>query len=180
MPQVPRSTRFLQKAEAAMLSAIEIYNRPTFAYREENFANLALNAWELLLKAKLLVAQGNRPRCLYVYERRQTARGQPSRKLYLKRNRSGNAMTIGVSRVMAEIDNRTNIRVPTVIKTNLEALAEIRDNAVHFIAASPQLSKQVLEIGTAAVKNFIEAARQWFDHDLSREKVPDTFWRLSW
>jgi hypothetical protein len=53
------------------------------------------------------------------------------------------------------------------IKTNLEALTEIRDNAVHFIVASSQLAKQVLEVGTASVRNFVELARQWFQHDLS-------------
>src|SRR5713226_8341034 len=46
-------------------------------------------------------------------------------------------------------------------------LTEIRDNAVHFVIAGPQLSKQVLEVGTAAVRNFVELSRQWFQHDLS-------------
>ena len=31
--------------------------------------------------------------------------------------------------------------VPAAVKTNLEALTEIRDNAVHYINASPLLSK---------------------------------------
>ena len=65
MAQLARSVRFLQKAEAALLSSIEVHNRPTFEYREETFAILALNAWELLLKAKLLAESGNKPRCLY-------------------------------------------------------------------------------------------------------------------
>jgi hypothetical protein len=63
MAQLPRSVRFLQKAESALLSSIEVYNRPTFAYREETFAILALNAWELLLKAKLLAEHDNKPKC---------------------------------------------------------------------------------------------------------------------
>jgi hypothetical protein len=54
MSRHSRSARLLQTAEAALISAIEIYNKPTFAYREETFAILALNAWELLLKAELL------------------------------------------------------------------------------------------------------------------------------
>lgn len=48
MAKVTRALRFMKKAEAALLSSIEVYNRPTFAYREETFAILALNAWELL------------------------------------------------------------------------------------------------------------------------------------
>jgi hypothetical protein len=167
MAQIPRAIRFLHKAEAAVLSAIEVYNRPTFAYREETFAILALNAWELLFKAKLLSENGNKPRCLHVFERRTTKAGQPSTKLYLKRNRSGAPLSHGLWKTITEIENRTPAKVDAAVKANLEALTEIRDNAVHFVIASPQLAKQVLEVGTAAVRNFVELARLWFQHDLS-------------
>ena len=72
-----RSIQVVRKAEEALLSAIEVYNRPTFAYREETFAILALNAWELLLKAKLLAENANKPRCLYTFEQRVTKRENP-------------------------------------------------------------------------------------------------------
>jgi hypothetical protein len=42
-----------------LISAIEIYNKPAFAYREETFAILALNAWEISLKAELLNLRNN-------------------------------------------------------------------------------------------------------------------------
>jgi Domain of unknown function (DUF3644) len=58
--------------------------------------------------------------------------------------------------------------LPEPVKKNLAALAEIRDNAVHFINASPQLSKQVLEIGTACLRNFIALGKHWLALDLSR------------
>jgi hypothetical protein len=54
MARLSRSARLLQSAEAALISSIEIYNKPAFAYREETFSILALNAWELMLKSKLL------------------------------------------------------------------------------------------------------------------------------
>lgn len=167
MAQLARSVRFLHKAEAALLASIEVYNRPTFAYREETFAILALNAWELLLKAKLLAEHGNNPRCLYVLEKRPLKSGQPSSKLYLKRNRSGAALTHSLWKTMSELEGKTAVKVDEAVKANLEALTEIRDNAVHFVIASPQLAKQVLEVGTAAVRNFVELARLWFQHDLS-------------
>jgi hypothetical protein len=149
------------------LSSIEAYNRPTFAYREETFAILALNAWELLLKAKLLSEKGNNPRCLYVFERRTLKNGQQSKKLYLKRNRAGGAHTHSLWKTISELETGTTVKVDSPIRSNLEALTEIRDNAVHFVLASPQLAKQVLEVGTAAVRNFVELARLWFQHDLS-------------
>ena len=40
----PIHQRFVDKADAAITAAVEIYNKPSFAYREETFAILALNA----------------------------------------------------------------------------------------------------------------------------------------
>lgn len=52
-----------------MISAIEIYNKPDFKYREETFSILAINSWELLLKAKWLKENRNKVRSLYVLEK---------------------------------------------------------------------------------------------------------------
>ena len=47
-----RYQQLYEKSVSAMMSAIEIYNKPDFKYREETFAILAINSWELLLKSK--------------------------------------------------------------------------------------------------------------------------------
>ena len=49
----PKHKPFVEKSVGAALSAIEIYNKPDFKYREETFAILMINSWELLLKAKI-------------------------------------------------------------------------------------------------------------------------------
>lgn len=167
MAQVPRSTRLLRKAEAALLSAIEVYNKPDFHYREETFAILMLNAWELMLKAKLVSENQNTLRCIRVYETRATKTGPQSRKAYMRRNRSGTPHTKSLGQVVVALDKDAHSRLPAQVKDNLGALTEIRDNAVHYFNASPQLAKQVLEIGTASVRNFLELARRWFAVDLS-------------
>jgi hypothetical protein len=168
MAQIARSERLFRKAEAAMLAAVEIYNKPNFTYREETFAILMLNAWELLLKAKLLADDDNNLRCLRVYEPRTRRDGSSSRKLYVKKNRTGNVQTLGLGQCVTQLDKAQTSRLSPAVKANLDALTEIRDNAVHFVNASLQLAKQVLEIGTAAVRNFIELAKRWFKHDLSQ------------
>ena len=48
-----RSRTLYDKSLSAMLAAIEVYNKPDFFYREETFAILAINGWELLLKARI-------------------------------------------------------------------------------------------------------------------------------
>lgn len=166
MSRLSRSARLLQNSEAALISAIEIYNKPMFAYREETFTILALNAWELLIKAKLLSVNANDPRCLYVYFSPKTKAGKPSQKLQVKRNRSNNVMTMGLDACIVALE-KTGTSVPLAVKKNLEALTEIRDNAVHYLNASPLLAKQVLEIGTACLRNFMELGKLWLDIDLS-------------
>ncbi len=47
-----RSKELVDRAIAATVSAIEIYNKPDFRYRAETFCILAINGWELLFKAK--------------------------------------------------------------------------------------------------------------------------------
>jgi len=166
MARVSRAIRLLRNAEAALLSAIEIYNKPTFAYREETFAILAINAWELLLKAKVLHEHSNRSSSLRVYYFKKTATGRASKKPSIKTNRAGNELTIGIHECILTLEKK-NVTIAAAIKLNLYALIEIRDNAIHYINAGPQLAKTVLEVGTASVQNFIELAKRWFKLDLS-------------
>lgn len=58
----------LEKSIACAVSAIEIYNKPDFKYREETFAILMINAWELVLKAKMIKDAHNNLKVIYVKE----------------------------------------------------------------------------------------------------------------
>jgi hypothetical protein len=49
---MPFSADLAAKSIQAAIAAIEVYNKPSFSYREEAFSLLMTNAWELLLKAK--------------------------------------------------------------------------------------------------------------------------------
>jgi hypothetical protein len=80
----------------------------------------------------------------------------------VKRNSTGSAMTIGLEKVIDRLTEE-KIAIAQEIKTNLLALTEIRDNAIHYINAGPDLAKQVLEIGTATVTNFpSKHSSPWF------------------
>jgi len=161
----PTHQRFVEKAEAAMISAVEIYNKPTFPFREEIFSILALNAWELLLKAAILKENSNDLRSIRVYEPRKLKSGAPSKKLYLKKNRTGNYQTIGLGACFSNLQ-RMKINFPIEIKTNLLALTAIRDNSVHYITASSVLAAQIQELASGCVHNFILLSQKWFGRDL--------------
>jgi hypothetical protein len=155
-----RSQELLDRAIAAMVAAIEVYNKPNFPYRAEAFAVLAVNAWELLLKAKWLAENRNRLSSLYVRE------DKGSRRPRYKRTRSGSPRTHDLDYLSKKLTEENVL--DEACRKNLEVLTELRDTAVHFYHRSPQLEERVQEIGMAAVKNFASAVQDWFNEDLSR------------
>ncbi len=163
----PRHSYFVDKAIEAVISAIEVYNKPGFRYREETFSILMLNAWELLLKARILKENKNSLRSIEVWERKATKTGLPSKKLAPKRNRTGNIMTIGVSAAAMIVRDYAKDRIDQYCVENILLLMEIRDNAIHFHSADKGLRKRVQEIGAAALRNFVYASKTWFDRDLA-------------
>jgi Protein of unknown function (DUF3644)/EC042_2821-lke REase len=161
-----RASYLVEKATHAAVAAIEIYNKPGFKYREEAFSILMLNAWELLLKARIVKENKNKLRAIEIWEPRKTKFGEPSKKLFPKRNRAGNTMTIGVL-VAAEIVRKyPKDNIDQYAIENIALLVEIRDNAIHFHNVGRGLRKRVQEIGAAALRNFAYAAKSWFACDL--------------
>ncbi len=155
------------KAQAAMTSAVEVYNRPSFVYREETFAILALNAWELLLKAKLVKEGNNKPRAIWAFDFKTLKSGKKSVKLTVVRNRTGNPMTIGIRMCLTKLAD-SGMSLDAELVANIDALLAVRDNATHYFAASAVLAKKVSEISGATVRNFVNVARAWFRVDFTQ------------
>jgi len=175
-----RSKGMLDKSISAMISAIEIYNKPDFKYREETFSVLAINAWELLLKSKVLNLSGNKLTSLFVWERKELKNGGKSKKLYRKLNRAGNPMSISLYEAYRIIDEEYGLKIEKAVKDNLEALTEIRDNSIHFMNDDLQLSLKVQELGTASLQNYLHLVSEWFGDSLSNYNfylMPIAFFR---
>lgn len=151
-----------------MIAAIEAYNKPDHKYREESFSILVLNAWEIFFKAKILLEKNNDFRALYVYEKRTLKNRGKSKRKYIKRNRSGNPMTVGLRKAISIIENEGLGCINNNIKANIEALMEIRDNSIHLINMKTSLSETIQELGTATLINYIELIKQWFNTDLQK------------
>ncbi len=175
-----RARSMLDKSIAAMLSAIEIYNKPDFNYREETFSVLCINAWELLFKAKVLQLARNQVTSLYVWEYRQLKSGQKSKKKYIKNNRAGNPMSVSLFEAHRIITEDYGVKVNKAVRTNITALAEIRDNSIHFINDDLSLSIKVQEIGTASLQNYLHLVQEWFGPVLDKYNfylMPMAFFR---
>lgn len=163
------------KSISSMLSAIEIYNKPDFKYREEGFIILSINAWELLFKARILKLNKYNKKSIYSLE----SDNQSQRSLFdkktsssrkrVKRNKSGNEITIGIYKCITKLKEKKEI--PPNLENNLRLMIEMRDNAVHFYNESI-VYKKLQEIGYACVKNFVEIIKKWdFRTDLSKFKL---------
>lgn len=160
-----RTRELTDRAVAAMSAAIEIYNKPGFPYRSESFAILAVNGWELLLKAKWLAIHQNKESSLYVRERRRKANGEWSKNSYIRKTRSGASYTYGLDYLASQLVHK-GILDPSAHR-NIEVMLEFRDCAVHFYSQSPAFRTRLYEIGAACVKNFTITIDDWFKRGLS-------------
>lgn len=152
------SVEMLNKALAAAISSIELYNKPDFKYREEIFGILMTNAWELLLKAKTLHDHADDFSCLVVVGKD----GNP------KATRSGSPLTHELLYLAKQLASEKGSGFEPASLANLELLIEIRDTSVHFVNRDIHFSRRVQDVGTAALRNFITLATAWFGVDFSR------------
>jgi hypothetical protein len=162
-----RSRLMLEKSIAAMLSAIEIYNKPDFKYREETFSVLCINSWELLLKVKVLNLASNKLASLYSMELRTLKSGKKSTVKRPKQNRSGNPMSINLFEAYRVVHEDYGVKIDRAVSDNLMALTEIRDNSIHFVNDDLLLSLKIQELGSASLQNYLHLVSVWFGDVLS-------------
>ena len=168
----------VEKSRAACVAAVETYNRASCEYREENFAILMINAWELLLKARIMQENGGKAAVLYEKCAKKKLDGTPSKKKAVKLTRSGLPYTIGLDRAYSIVSMYAKNRVDEACIKNIEAMLEIRDSATHFAVKHPNLSKMLTEISLAAVRNYVMATQKWFGvsfSDLNIASIPMSF-----
>ena len=98
----------IDKSVDCMMSGIEIFNKPDFKYREGSFAILAVNSWEMLLKAQVLAFNSMRQNSIFVWEPKPLKDGSKSKKLRVKvLNRAGNPKTISIIEAMRFLSTTT-------------------------------------------------------------------------
>lgn len=132
-------------AEEALLAAIEVYNKPLVSYREQTVALLLINAWEILLKARIVQRNGNKLSSIYQRD------GQR-----FKRNKDGSHRTIGLGQAIAKTS------IGTEVRRSLEGLELVRNEAAHAGDLSDDLRRTVHAFAAGAVQNFGKSADKWF------------------
>lgn len=141
--------KLINNSLAAALSSIEIYNKPDFKYREEIFTILIINAWELLLKAKILKDASYDVDSLYIFDKQGG----------YKVSRNGTPLTIEINGAMNKVG------LAQEVADNIRVLVEIRDSAVHFYH-NGSLSYVLYTLGVASLQNYQKLMKMWFDKSL--------------
>lgn len=147
----------LDKSMSSMLAAIEIYNKPDFNYREETFAILGINSWEMLLKAVMFKHNRYNLHSIYELKPKMKKDGTKSKVKEVALSRSGNKKTLGINPVMNYLVNKGILSKS--IRSNIEALIELRDNSIHFINMK-SISKPVQELGFATIRNYMNFIKE--------------------
>ena len=140
--------KLLGNAKAAMMAAIEIYNKPAFRYRDECVVILLLDAWELVLKA---VLSKNGKSVFYPKKRKQ-----PYRTLSWQ-----DAFTKAKGFFPKDVH-------PLPVQRNLDLLGTYRDNAIHFYNAT-EFGIVTYALAQTCVKNFRDLLYGTFKHRLEDE-----------
>lgn len=142
--------RLLEKSKEAFMMAIEIYNKPSIRYRVEGFSFFICNAWELMLKARLVSTQG-------------------SEAIYYKDNAN---RTITLENCIKRIF--TNEHSP--IHKNLMRMVDLRNTSTHFIVEEYEMV--YIPLFQACVLNYTEKMQEFHAIDIA-ELIPQNFLTLT-
>lgn len=137
--------RLLEKSQAAFILGIEVYNKPTIQHRLETFCFLFCNAWELMLKGRLI--QENDDESVIYYN------DDPDRTLSLR-----------------DCLKKVYQNPLSPIRRNVEDISEIRDAAVHFLV--PELEVVYQGLLQSGVLNYVSELDEWFNLSITDHCTP--------
>ena len=137
----------LENSKAAMVAAMEIYNKPVFSYREECAVILLINAWELALKA-VISKHGET-----IFDK---SKGQkPEKTLSFKKSFD-----------LAKKFSKAHLSI--AVWGNLELLYKYRNNATHFYNEK-SFGTIANGLAQAAIFNYRDLVKSVFCIDFVKE-----------
>lgn len=135
-------------AKAAILAAIEIYNKPQIEYRDECFTILLVNAWELLLKA---ILSKNKHHIYYAKKRNEPYR------------------TLSIQDALLQSKNYfPNHIAYKPVALNIDMLVTYRNNAIHFYNQQG-FSTIIYGLAQTSIINFKDLMHALFSIDIANE-----------
>lgn len=130
---------FVEKSVEAFILGLEIYNKPTIKYRIEGFSFFICNAWELMLKAKML---------------------KDNLSIYYPDN---NTRTLSLSDCVKKIYSDKNTR----LRINLEKIIDLRNISTHYITQDYEI--KYAPLFQACVINYIKEIDRFHNIDITQK-----------
>lgn len=134
----------IESSIEAFILGLEVINKLSISYRLESFVFLFCNAWELLLKAKLL---------------------KEKRKIFYRKKRKQPQRSLSLDDCL----NRVFTSTDDPVRLNIEKIKELRDNATHLII--PLIPADAMALFQAGVINYTRKLTEWLGIDISK-RVP--------
>ncbi len=141
--------KLLANSKAAMLAAIEVYNKPQMSYRDACFVILLVNAWELVAKA---ILSKKKHRIMYTVREAGVAYRTYSLDDALKRSKPYFPVAIPFEPV----------------QENIRQIVKFRDNAIHFYN-EPGFEVYVYGLAQASIVTYRDLVLSVFGQDISDE-----------
>ncbi len=140
--------KLLSNSKSAMISAIEIYNKPKLEHREEIFSILLINSWQLLL---LAILSKNRVR---IFEKK--LRGQPYR-------------TLGFDETIRKVRDYLPPKVSKEsVLENISIIRDYRNTAIHYYHEQQQ-KHAIYALAHASMRNYRDILLYAFNQDIAAE-----------
>lgn len=130
--------RLVKKSIEAFIMGLEIYNKPTIKYRIEGFSFFICNAWELMLKSKLL---------------------KSGESIYYEDN-PDRTLSITDLIKLTYTDKRQPLRI------NLERVVDLRNTSTHFV--TEDYETVYAPLFQATVFNYCEQIHRFHDIDITK------------
>jgi len=137
--------RLLEKSQEAFILGIEIYNKPTIQHRLETFCFLFCNAWELMLKGRLVQETDDESVIYYKDDLDRTL-------------------------LLRDCLKKVYQDPLSPIRRNVEDISAIRDAAVHFLV--PELEVVYQGLLQSGVLNYVSELDEWFSLTITDHCTP--------
>lgn len=125
----------------AYVLGLETINRLTIRYRIEAFCMLICNAWELLLKAKIIEDAGGEDAIYY--------------------KGAGNKRSLSLHDCLKKVKPNEKDKV----RRNIERIVELRDESTHLVIS--RIPRELIMLSQACVVNYHKHLNEWFNKSLS-------------
>lgn len=137
--------QLIEHSKRSYIAAIDTYNRIGSVCRIEGFSFYMINAWELLLKARIIQITGD---VKNIYSKNKRAERQETKSIddcigFIFQN---------------EIDP---------VRKNIEWISELRNQAVHYMIS--ELESIFIAYFQASAINYSNCLQEWFDMNINEE-----------